>query len=163
MSSEAQVALLVGIIAAVVALVVGIVSAASALVGALGATIVGWFLNRKTQVRTDKRAAFVEFLSAMDECQHTALDLRIAVAAKDTDEVARLKVRVAAAIKRVDTARSVAALDLPSQHLTTLNDAVMACIKETHNAVRDPSASLLIHEAWKAVLALAQKEIGQKA
>jgi hypothetical protein len=125
MSSEAQVALIVGIITSV-----------TALVGALGATIVGWFLNRKSEIRLEKRAAFAEFLAAIDACQIRLVTVTLVMAANDQAARQREAEMMLTMLNRVDTARSVAALALSSRHHDVLDNAVNACIAAYSEVIR---------------------------
>jgi hypothetical protein len=153
MSSEAQ-----------VALIVGIVSALAALVGALGATLVGWVLNRKSEIRREKRAAFVELLAAIDACQMRLVFVRVAMEAHDKTGRQREAELMLTMMNRVDIARSVAALALPSRHHETLDNAVNACLAAYTEVVRPEAKSkkpeLSISDAWQTVVDLGHAELG---
>jgi hypothetical protein len=148
MSSEAQ-----------VALVVGIVSAIAALSGALGGTLLGWVLNRRTQTREEKRAAFVELLSAMLDCQHGALRLHQAMQGTVPAETKRERDLMLAAVRRVDTASNIAALALSAQHDQALNDAVTACVNAYIKAAEPPPMTSNLDTTLHAVRALARREL----
>jgi hypothetical protein len=154
--TSTQVLLLVGIISAIV----GIISAGSALAGILGGTALGWILNRRTQIREEKRAAFVELLSAMNDCQHGARRMGAAITINNDVEKLRQVELMDAGIRRVDTAHSVAALALSRRHYETLNEAVAACLIEYQNVIAHKDQRSVIPKAWKAVLDLAQQELG---
>jgi hypothetical protein len=146
MSSEAQ-----------VALVTGLFTVAGILTGA----VVGWLLNRSSQAHAEKRAALVEFLAAMDACQHNSLSLHIALRnpVLRTQEFERAR----AAQLRIDTARTVAALVLPPTARTILDSAVMACVTEFTNASKtDWDGTTVIPQEWEQVLALAKSELGYR-
>src|SRR5713226_5216758 len=119
MSSEAQVALITGVFT---------------LAGLVGGGWLGWILNGRTQFRDEKRAAFVEFLAAMDACQHDAVRMRSmlkigsSIGERETD-------RMLDALDRVDTARTVVALILPDRTHPILVDAVNACSSEYERAM----------------------------
>jgi hypothetical protein len=147
MSSEAQVALIVGIIAAV-----------SGLVGALGGTALGWWLNVNAERRTEKRAAFVELLSAIDGCQHTAIVLHTAVVQGwDKQDLDRQRDLMNAALGRVDTAVTVACLVIDDE--PTLRAGMTACIDELDMAQRGDEYKSVLNPAYSEILALAKKEL----
>jgi hypothetical protein len=149
-SSEAQVALIVGIIAAV-----------SGLAGALGGAALGWFLTATSERRGEKRAAFVELLTALDGCQHACQRLAWAIAADDDEAKVKALDAAVASIHRVDSAVSVAALTVGAEHMATLRLATTASIAELDNAKGGVlSRSVIPDGAWNPILALAKKELG---
>lgn len=148
MSSEAQ-----------VALIVGIVSAVSALVGALGGTALGWWLNKKSERRGEKRAAFVELLSAMDECQQVCTVLSVLVAGGKADpELAGPRSHVIAAMHRVGTAGNLAMLAVSPEHEEVLRRGPMACVEELRNANHGTDTTG-ITEAKRPILELGRREL----
>jgi hypothetical protein len=142
-----------------VALVVGIVAAAAALAGALGATITGWFLGQKSAVRAEKRAAFVELLAALDNCQHVALHLQQAMLNKEPTELRQQRDLMRTALSRVDTACSIAVLSLEAKHEGTIRAAMTASVEEYTLAVRPEKYATVIPAAWKAIVALGRNEL----
>jgi len=151
MSAEAQVALIVGIIAAV-----------SGLAGALGGTALGWFLTVRSERRGEKRAAFVELLTALDACQHACQRLAWAIAADDYEAKVNALDAAVDSINRVDSAVSVAALTVGVEHMATLRLATTASIAELDNAKAGVmSKSVIPDGAWNPILALAKKELGR--
>jgi len=146
MSAEAQVALITGFFT---------------LAGIVAGTVMGWVLNARTQGRAEKRAALVEFLAAIDACQHSCLSLHIAL----RDPILRTQefANARAAQLRIDTARGAAALVLPPSARPILESAVNACVREFGNASKpDWDGTTVIPTEWEQVLVLAKKELGYR-
>ena len=144
MSSEAQVALITGIFT---------------LASLAGGGLLGWILSGRTRARDEKRSAFVEFLAAIDACQHGAVRMR---ARRELGlEIEKETTRMLDALDRVDAARTVVALILPDQRHQLLADAVSACALDYEHAVDLKAVDdRLVKDAWEAVLGLAKKELG---
>ena len=148
MSTEAQVALIVGLIAA-----------ASGLVGALGGTVLGWMLNGRTERRGEKRTAFVELLSAMDACQHACSVLSILESQGKTDlELAPSRSKLVEAMARVETAGNLAMLAVVREHEQVLRNGTIACGQEATDANHGKSTMRIV-EAQRAILELGRKEL----
>jgi len=159
LSTEAQVVLIVGIISAVVALLVGVIAAGSALVGALGGTGLGWWLNRSSERRAEKRAAFVEFLSAMDNCQQACTELSIAVEAKKAEHLlGPPRGRVVIAVHRVETAGNLAMLAVGPEHEQVLRNGMIACTEEVKNANHGVDTMGIVN-ARRPIFELGRKEL----
>jgi hypothetical protein len=148
MSSEAQ-----------VALIVGVVSAVAALVGAMGGTALGWWLNRKNERRSERRAAFVDLLTSMTRCHQVSRDLvtRIKIAASQQD-IDRTALEVSDAMDRVDHAVNTALLAVRSRHLEVLAIAQKACHQEAQAASRGEESEA-IKKATVAIVMLAWGEL----
>ena len=145
MNSEAQ-----------VVLIGGIISAASALAG----TYFGWWLNRRTERRNEKRAALAELLAAMDNCQHACDELSDGITRKWEDAVLMIpRSRALAAANRVETAVNLAVFIVGPKHEQTMKDAGVACAHEVQNANHGTDTTG-IQNARKAIEKLGQKKLG---
>jgi hypothetical protein len=123
-----------------VALIVGIIAGVAALAGALGGTGLGWWLNRSSERRSEKRAAFVELLSAMDNCQQACNLVSIGVTRKSSDaELNPYRTRALEAAHRVETAGNLAILSVGPEHEQTLKNGMLACANEVRNANHGPT------------------------
>ncbi len=148
MSSEAQIALIVGVIAA-----------ASGLIGVLGGTVLGWWLNGRTERRGEKRAAFVELLSAMDECQQACTMLSIGVSGGRADvELLGARSKLVDAYHRVETASNLAMLAVGREHEQVLRDGAIVCVEEGKNA-NHGTTTMRIVEMQRAIRELGRREL----
>ena|SRR5487761_226870 len=145
MSSEAQVALITG---------------AFTLAGLVGGGLLGWILNGRTRVRNEKRAAFVEFLAAIDACQHGAVRMRAASVVELVTE--QETTRMLDSLDRVDAARTMVAMILPRQARQLLADAVTTCATAYDRAMKLEPDDGALNNVWDRVLSLAKKELGYK-
>ena len=150
MSSEAQVALIVGIIAAV-----------SGLAGVLGGTTLGWLLTVRSERRNEKRAAFAGLLTALDACQHACRRLGWTIASGDDAEKVQALDAAVESIDRVDAAVTVAVLAVGTEHVATLRLATTASINELANVQAGSSMTVIPDQAWNPILELAKKELGR--
>lgn len=147
MSSESQ-----------VALIVGITSATSALIGALGGTGIGWWLNGKSQRRAEKRTAFVELLSAIDECQHACNELSVLIRVPAAEpDLGPNRVRALAAVNRVETAGNMVILSVGRDREQIMKGGMIACAKELAHANHGVDTMGIV-EARIPVLELARNE-----
>jgi hypothetical protein len=102
---------------------------------ALAGVWLGWWLSRRTEKRGEKRAAFVEVLSAMDNCQQACNELSAAITGKMAESLLVIpRSRAAAAINRVETAVNLAIFAVGPEHAQTLKNGTMACAEELRNA-----------------------------
>jgi hypothetical protein len=117
-----------------VVLVVGLISATAGLIGALGGTVIGSWLNGRSQRRSEKRAAFVEVLAAMHDCQQACTELSIAITGERADQVGRLRDRLVIAVHRVETAGNLAMLAVGREHEEVFRNGMIACAEEVKTA-----------------------------
>ena len=160
MSSEAQVALVTGVFT---------------LAGLLGGAVIGWFTNRSRQARSEKRAAFLELLAAIDACSLSLMRLRMAAGLGDREDFKLKADLMMQSIGRVDAARTVVALILPATARSVLDNAVMGSAQAAEHTTSSLKATFLgtplpppdpsettLQEAFKQVLELAKEELGYR-
>ncbi len=142
-----------------VALIVGIISAAAGLIGALGGTAIGWWLNNKSERRSEKRASFVELLAAMDNCQQACTELSVAITGgKAEHDLGRPRDRLVIAVHHVETAGNLAMLAVGPEHEELLRNGMIACAEEVKNANHGVDTMGIV-EARRPILELGRKEL----
>ncbi len=147
---------------------VALITGASTVAGVLAGSIVVWILGNRSQLKADKRTAFVELLAALDACSLASIQIR--GTPKDVPDFKLRTQEAVASIGRVDSARSLVALMLPSRARPAIDAAVAAATNAVAAATADVTGEQIgriegaptITAAYDDVLALAKRELGYK-
>lgn len=130
------------------------------LIGALAGAAFGWWLNGRSERRGEKRSAFIELLTAMDECQQACSELSIFTSQGQPDlQLQGPRAKLVAAMHRVETASNLAMLAVGRRYEEVLRNGATACVNEGKIANHGGPDTTAIQEARLLILELGRREL----